>query len=733
MGLEPLMARIRDDAKKRATVEGVRAEMPSLPPLQRAQLLDSLPRICPALEAYKRRSGETEMRYNGIVLLEINDLKSREEIADIKQRAATWPTTLAAMTGTSGKSVKILVRGTFNDGSLPSSSDETARFHALLYERCATAYASVVGRPFKSKNARPNDTLRWTWDSTAFYNADASPLRIAPHDLATQTGLDADNSKEYDPQAITPSEENYRLYAMRFALAVRSMREQFGIQEGASEKGDSKESTSYGGGSKKADNSVEGKGAHNGGERKQGGSGAEGETPNSELQLAAIAEACLRLGIPLEETLRQAHFWIITHLDNRERARTIVESTYLSHPQWLGKDRSHGLQELTMQLQQFMKERYDLRYNELSNSVEWRSNHSASYTFRPLDTRMMNTMIQEAHENGIEVFDRDMRRYLGSTRVRSFNPAAAYLRSVEGRWDKRTDYIGALADRVPNRNPHWREWFHTWFLSLVAQWEGLNYSHGNAVVPLLIGQQGCGKSTFGQFIPPPELRSDGYRELVDFSKKTEVERMLATSLLINLDEFNQISEKIQQGFLKNLLQKSSVKTRRPYSASVSEEPRLASFIATTNMNDVLSDPSGSRRFIVAEIREGQQIDLRGGIPYEQLYAQAYEELYHQHRRSYFTPEEVQQIETYNNTFATQRPEVEYLLDIFKLVPQDEEGCEWLSSTELALEVRRQTHYEYSNSALNYLGRWLTAENRFRRVGKKTLHGISVYSVRRRKR
>jgi len=714
MGIEPLMARIRDDAKKRATVEGVRAEMPALPPLQRAQLLDSLPRICPALEAHKRRNGETEMRYNGIVLLEINDLKNKDEITDIKQRAATWPTTLAAMTGASGKSVKILVRGTFTDGSLPTDGDETTRFHALLYERCATAYASVVGRPFRSKNARPNDTLRWTWDATAFYNADASPLRIPPHDLATQAELNVDNSKEYGPEAIMPSEENHRMFAMRFALAVKTMREQFGIQEGGPQESHSKESASKGSESKKA------------------GEGTESEVPGSEEQLAAIAEACLRLGIPLEETLRQAHFWIITHVGNRELARTIVESTYLSHPQWFGKDRSHGLQELTMQLQQFMKERYDLRYNELSNSVEWRPNHSASYTFRPLDTRVMNTMIQEAHENGIEVFDRDMRRYLGSTRVRAYNPAAAYLRSVEGRWDKQTDYIGALADRVPNRNPHWREWFHTWFLSLVAQWEGLNYSHGNAVVPLLIGQQGCGKSTFGQFILPPELRSDGYRELVDFSKKTEVERMLATSLLINLDEFNQISEKIQQGFLKNLLQKSSVKTRRPYSASVSEEPRLASFIATTNMSDVLSDPSGSRRFIVAEIREGQQIDLRGGIPYEQLYAQAYEELYHQHRRCYFTPEEVQQIEAYNITFATQRPEVEYLLDVFKLVTEDDEGCEWLSSTELAVETHRQTRYEYSTRALNYLGRWLTSENRARRVGKKLLHGISVYSVRRRK-
>lgn len=685
LGMEPLMARIRDDAKKRATVEATRAEMPALPPLQRSQLLKSLPRICPALEAHKRRNGETEMRYNGIVLLEINNLKNSDEISDIKQRAATWPTTLAALTGTSGKSVKILVRGTFTDGSLPTDSNEAARFHGLLYERCVAAYASVVGRPFQAKNARPDDMMRWTWDATAFYNADASPLRIPPHDLAMQAGLTADSSKEFGPESIAPSADAQRMFAMRFALAVRQVQEKYGDELGPDD------------------------------------------------QLAAIAEGCLRMGLPLEETLHQAHFWIIRHMESLEHAHTIIESTYLAHPQWAGKKRGHAMQELTMQLQLFMRERYDLRYNELSNSVEWRPNHSASYTFRPLDPRMMNTMIQEAHENGIEVFDRDMKRFLGSTRVRSYNPAAAYLRGVEKSWDGQTDNIGALADRIPNRNPHWREWFHTWFLSMVAQWEGLNYNHGNAVAPLLIGQQGCGKSTFGQLILPPELRSDGYRELVDFSKKTEVERMLTTSLLINLDEFNQVSEKIQQGFLKNLLQKSSVKTRRPYSSSVTEEARLASFIATTNMSDVLADPSGSRRFIVAEIRDGQQINLRGGIPYDKLYGQAYHELYHEHRRCYFTPEEVHQIETYNIQFANQRPEVEHLLDVFIPVSADDDGCEWLSTTELAGEVRRQTHFEYNNKGLNYLGRWLTSESRALRIGKKLSHGISVYSVRRRNR
>lgn len=688
------MARIRDDAKKKETVEALRIEHPPLLPSFRLELLNSLPRICPGLEAHKRRSGEVEMRYNGIVLLEVEDLDING-VAEVKQKVAAWPTTLVAMTGSSGRSVKILVQGTWADGTLPTDATVAGHFHGLLYERCAAVYTAVTGHPLKGKNGKPTDTFRWTWDPDTFYNPEASALRIQPQDLAQGTAEKQDRSREYGEESIVPGKENRNLYERRFALAVRQMHEQWQTLTGEDADKDK-------------------------------------DNTHREEQFALIVEECIKQGMPIEETLRQASYWAFVHLESRQRAREIAESTYLAHPLRPGKGRPHGMLELTMTLQAFMNERYDLRFNELTNSVEWRANHSNSYVFQALDTRVMNTMIQEAIENGIEVFDRDMRRFLGSTRVRSYNAAQAYLRQVKDAWDGKTDHIGALADRVPNRNPHWREWFHTWFLGMVAQWEEYNTGRGNAVVPLLIGQQGCGKSTFGQFILPPELRSDGYRELVDFSSKQEVERMLSSSLLINLDEFNQISEKLQQGFLKNLLQKSSVKMRRPYSSAISELPRRASFIATTNMNDVLGDPTGSRRFIVAEIREGQMIDLRSSIPYSALYSQAVRELYGQQRRCYFTPEEVQQIETYNAAFANLRPEVEHLLDVFEPVADGRDECVWLSTTEIAAEVRRQTHFEYSNRSLNYLGRWLTSEARAMRLSKKLSHGIAIYSLRRRK-
>ena len=447
-----------------------------------------------------------------------------------------------------------------------------------------------------------------------------------------------------------------------------------------------------------------------------------------ELLLNAAALEALRLDIPQEETVRQA--WLNMHFHDMrvEVVRTIVESVYAENTTQRGTNRSHPMQEMTMRLTEFMETHYDLRYNELKNGVEWRENRSSSFTFQPVDTRVMNAMTQACHEAGLEVFDRDMRRYLGSTRIRNYNAAQAYLRQLDEQWDGQTDYIGAVADRVPCTNPHWRKWFHTWFLGMVAQWDGWNTIHANAVVPLIIGKQGCGKSTFGQLLLPPELREVGYRELVDFSSKQEVERLLTSSLLINLDEFNQISERMQQGFLKNLIQKANVKGRRPYSSMTVTMPRYASFIATSNMNDVLSDPTGSRRFIVADIRDGASINTEGSFNYTQLYAQALAEL-EAGRKPYFTPEDVAAVEAQNTRYAQLRPEVLKFLSVFELATERNNSTRALKVSEMIAIVHRQTGFRFSDKAFNYLGHWLSAEARSQRVRKSMHNGCPVYLVR----
>ena len=710
LDLEELCARFQHDEKRRRTVEALRAELPTLPPSWHWKDIQSLPLVCPGLLQKRRRNGDIDITYNGVVLLEVGGLSSKAEVQRVKERAAGWPTTLAAFIGSSGRSVKILVSGTLEDGSRPTEPEGISRFHRRLYELSAQAYATVVGCALKPKNAQPDDTFRWTYDPAPYVNPSAQPVRLLRSDIlhaasaADSPGERVSDALEYAPDSAQPSMEANSLYRRRFALAISQAKKNIELEaeRKAPKKGD-KEATPPSATTSSASQAVSGL-----------------TTPLPLLEATALE--ALRLSIPQEEAVRQARRNLHFHELEDEDIRIAIESVYLEHAAQSGHYRNHSMQLLTYSLQEFMRQRYDLRFNELTNGVEWRRNNSASFIFQPLDTRVMNTMIQEAHESGLDVFDRDMKRFLGFTRVRDYNAARAYLRSIEERWDGRTDYIGALADRVPTQNPHWREWFHTWFLGMVAQWDGWDPLHGNSVVPLLIGPQGCGKSTFGQLLLPPELRDVGYRELVDFGSKTEVERQLTTSLLINLDEFNQISEKTQQGFLKNLIQKASVKGRRPYSSVVQNLPRFASFIATTNMTDVLADPSGSRRFLVAEVRDGERIDTTSPVPYAKIYAQAVAELEAGKPLHYFTPDRVAELEAYNSRYTNARMEVLRFLDTFEPATEADEGTLRMKLSDIADAIRRHTGYSYSDKAFNYLGRWLTGEAKALRVRKTVSNG-----------
>ncbi len=693
---ETLTNRFRTDEKRRRQVEWLRVGRSQLPLSSFSKECDSLPLVCPGKAVRRHRNGTEETTYNGVVLLEVDNLPSHAEVEAIKERVKAWPTTLAALTGFSGLSVKVLVKGTFEDGTLPTDRELIDRFHHFLYSTCAQVYATLIGRPLKTKDASKDDRFRWTSDNTLFLNPLASPVRISRRDFMNKQRVD--DVHEYDPSGERPSQDTYSFYRRRFSLAVQQARELLGKHAPPS-----------------ADESS-----------------TINETADADMPalLNATAREALRLGIPQEESVQQAQSNPLFNTLGKDYVRAAIESTYAENHPLHGTQRTHQMQNIANALQNFFRVRYDLRYNVLSNSVEWRRRDSASFTFLPLDTRVMNSMLQECYEAGLEATDRDMKRYLGSSRVRDFNAAHAYLNSIAGRWDGQTDYIGQMADRIPTDNPGWKQQFHTWFLGMVAQWDGWQTAHVNSLLPLIIGTQGCGKRSFGELLLPPELRDIGYREVVDFSSKQEAERLLSTSLLINLDEISQISKKIQQGFLKSLVLQKVIKGRRPFGSVTLALPRFASFIATAHLQDVLNAPPLSRYYIIANIRDGQHINLNPPFHYDAMYAQALAELNAGHRH-FFTAEEAAAIEEHNTAFTQMKPEVRHFLDVF--IPATERSKQTVSLrlSELAVEIQRQTGIAYSDRSLNCLGRWLTAEAKGGRIRKTMHNGSPVYVVKRR--
>lgn len=361
----------------------------------------------------------------------------------------------------------------------------------------------------------------------------------------------------------------------------------------------------------------------------------------------------------------------------------------------------NSIRENIVNMMQLLKSRYDFRYNTVMKFVEYMPKEKGWYGFQPVDPRVQKRMTLEVQLADIRVSIKDVRNFLESDYIKNYNPIDEYLFLCNDKWDGK-DHIRALARTVPTANPHWADWFYTWFLGMVDQWRG--YSHrqyGNSVAPLLISKQGYNKSTFCRRLLPPELQW-GYSDNLILSEKRQVYQAMAQFMVINLDEFNQISPQVQQGFLKNLIQLPTLKYKPPYGSHVMEFPRLASFIATSNMKDILSDPSGNRRFIGVELTGPIDVSVRPN--YQQLFAQALSAL-NNGEKSYFDAQQVKLIMKSNSQFEIIQPIDQYFLLYFELVEDEKEG-DYLTAAEIFDYLKKQIGSSLKVNSLMGFGRKL---------------------------
>ena len=363
-----------------------------------------------------------------------------------------------------------------------------------------------------------------------------------------------------------------------------------------------------------------------------------------------------------------------------------------------GKDLSDNI----MRMIGFLCKKYDFRYNSVMKFTEYRPKDKDYWGYQPVDARVQKRMTLEVQLANIRVSIKDVRNYLESDLLSTYNPVEDFLFKCAGKWNGK-DYIRALARTVPTDNPYWEDWFYTWFLAMVNQWR--SYSHrkyGNSVAPLLISKQGYNKSTFCRSLVPPELQW-GYNDNLVLSEKRHVLQAMCQALLLNLDEFNQISPQVQQGFLKNIIQLPSVKMKPPYGSHVQEFPRMASFIATSNMEDILSDPSGNRRFLGVELTG--PIDVSQLPNYEQLYAQALAAL-QAGEKTYFDAEQTKLIMASNRKFEVISPVDQYFNLYFDLTDDAKQG-EYLTAAEIFQELKSHIGSSVKLSNLISFGRKLS--------------------------
>ena len=349
---------------------------------------------------------------------------------------------------------------------------------------------------------------------------------------------------------------------------------------------------------------------------------------------------------------------------------------------------------LMQEVTAFLTSRYRFRFNVLTEETEvaevTNNIPDTHLRYTKVDERWMNTLSMEAIETGIDCWDRDIQRFVRSRRISEYHPFTAYFEQLP-EWDGK-DRVSALARRVSD-DPVWVNGFHRWMLGLSAQWmqfrsDANSTNRANSVAPLLVSsRQGLGKSTFCRLLMPDALKAY-YTESYDLGSPASAEAKLAACGLINLDEFDKLSAS-KMPLLKNLMQASALNIRKAYKRSASALPRIASFIGTSNREDLLVDRTGSRRFLCVSLEHA--IDCVTPVEHEQLYAQLKAELL-SGERSWFNKEEEQAIQQYNALFYKHIPEEEVFRLCFRFATEADHPQEvlTLSATQL-FECMKAAH------------------------------------------
>ena len=341
-------------------------------------------------------------------------------------------------------------------------------------------------------------------------------------------------------------------------------------------------------------------------------------------------------------------------------------------------------------IEQFLNDNYLLRRNVLSGKVEFKCRAEVTADYRPLTLEALNSIIIRAMREGLDEAcnpKADITMYVNSEEVPSYNPVLAFLNDLP-QWDGQ-NHVARIFSRIPGISSEQLAYLSIWLRSAVAHWLQLDTLHGNEVVPVLIGAQGCGKTTFLRRLLPLQLR-EYYLYHLNLSNKFDKEMALTNNLLVNLDELEAIRPS-QHAALKQTLSKNKVNGRPIFGKAQDDRPRYASFVSTTNNPHPLTDATGSRRYICLTIPKDQLIDNSGDIDYEQLYAQVLYEIRELNAPYWFNNEEVARIQQLNLAYMQQKDLAEMVKVCFRK-PQEGEKVKSLNTTEM-LEIIRD---EYPN-------------------------------------
>ena len=361
-----------------------------------------------------------------------------------------------------------------------------------------------------------------------------------------------------------------------------------------------------------------------------------------------------------------------------------------------------------MNIEKYLNSKYEFKYNEILCRTFYKEKVKGA-SFSLLKGYKFNSIFRELKNNDIKVSAQGLKCLLESDFVKRFNPFKDYFATLP-EWDEKQDYISDLASKVSTTDDELFKWaFKKWLVAFVGC--SIKENVANHSVLILTGEQGSGKTTWLMNLLPKQLKEYGYSGNIKPGNK-DSNILLSEKILINIDELASYS-KAQVEAYKELITKDKITERRAYGYFSENYTRRASFVGSSNHNEILMDVTGNRRFLVFETLN---INYKSTIDYTQLYAQALH-LFNTGFQHYFDKEDIKRIERNNEKYKQSSQEDEYVEKYFSLpeFTEDEERV-YMNATEVVEYLKNQISIHVSFNVVS-IGKLLKAKG-YRSMKKK---------------
>ena len=390
----------------------------------------------------------------------------------------------------------------------------------------------------------------------------------------------------------------------------------------------------------------------------------------------------------------------------------------------------------------FNRLRHDIVSDKLQIRMDLEEVKGGEY-WREMTKHDINSIVCHcAQEYDANITSREVMTALQSDLIPDVHPLREYVLSCREWTEEQPDWIDWVAQQVrtlPNPPfkggdkglPHeggdgegllWRTCFKKWFVAMVASW--MKDEVVNHQVLVLIGKQGIFKTTWLEHLIPPHLRAYACK-LANSNDLNKDERLrIAEFGLISLDEIDSMNNR-ELNQLKSVITATDVNERAAYAYTKERRVRLASFCASGNRRDFLTDITGNRRWLPFEV-ESIQNPFYTLLPYERMYAQAWALAQDPLFSYWFDLDEIEVLEQHNQHFRDESNE-EQLLPILFDVPAEGKG-EFMTTAQISERL-----VTYGNikkpMALSRLGMVLGAagyQSTRPKIGGRLIRGWLVY-------